>query len=171
MKFQSSIVASLGLMLVSVAAVSFAQDVRTNYDISPVLPVANPCPRFNAGSVVHNPPALFSSNGVLQVRFSYQHRFDSDGTELLCFMTPGGLEDPTLHMNAGVESAQLWEPTTNEILDQHSLSRNQHFARLSPGQCNQNGHKLRRNFSVQPCLSVGRTFRTLLVPPSHPHAR
>src|SRR5260370_35250071 len=84
-------------MLVSVAAVSFAQDVRTNYDISPVLPVANPCPRFNAGSVVHNPPALFSSNGVLQARFSYQHRFDSDGTELLSFVTPGGLENPTLN--------------------------------------------------------------------------
>src|SRR5260370_36274322 len=103
MKFQSRIVASLGLMLVSVAAVSFAQDVKTDDDRSPsplppVLPVANPCPRFNAGSVVHNPPALFSSNGVLQVRFSYQHRFDSDGTELLCFMTPGGLEDPPLHV-------------------------------------------------------------------------
>ncbi len=101
MRFQSRIVASVGLMLVSVAAVSFAQDVKTDDDISPVLPVANPCPRFSAGSVVHNPPALFSSNGVLQVRFSYQHRFDSDGTELLCFMTPGGLEDPTLHVKPG----------------------------------------------------------------------
>jgi FtsP/CotA-like multicopper oxidase with cupredoxin domain len=107
MKFQSRIVASLGLMLVSVAAVSFAQDVKTDYHRktdyahSPVQPVANPCPRFHAGSVVHNPPALFSSNGVLEVRFSYQHRFDSDGTELLCFMTPDGLEDPTLHVKPG----------------------------------------------------------------------
>src|SRR5260370_36625717 len=97
MKFQSRIVASVGLMLVSLATVSLAQDVETDDDHSPVRPVANPCPRFSAGSVVHNPPALFSSNGVLQVRFSYQHRFDSDGTELLSFMTPGGLEDPTLH--------------------------------------------------------------------------
>lgn len=88
-------------MLVFVAAISFAQIVSTGYDQSPVPPVANPCPRFNAGSVVHNPPALFSSNGVLAVRFSYQHRFDSDGTELLCFMTPGGLEDPTLHVKPG----------------------------------------------------------------------
>jgi FtsP/CotA-like multicopper oxidase with cupredoxin domain len=101
MKFQSRIVASLGLILVFVPAVSFAQIVKTGYDQSPVPPVANPCPRFNPGSVVHNPPALFSSNGVLQVRFSYQHRFDSDGTELLCFMTPGGLEDPTLHVKPG----------------------------------------------------------------------
>jgi FtsP/CotA-like multicopper oxidase with cupredoxin domain len=101
MKFQARIVASLGLILVSVTAISFAQEVKTDYDLSPVQLVANPCPRFNAGSVVHNPPALFSSNGVLEVRFSYQHRFDSDGTELLCFMTPAGLEDPTLHVKPG----------------------------------------------------------------------
>jgi FtsP/CotA-like multicopper oxidase with cupredoxin domain len=70
--------------------------------LTPVLPVANPCPRpFKAGSVAHNPPSLFSSNGVLTVRFSYEHRFDSDGTELLCFMTPDGLEDPTLHLKPG----------------------------------------------------------------------
>jgi FtsP/CotA-like multicopper oxidase with cupredoxin domain len=105
MKFQSRIVASLGLILIFAAAVSFAQDVKqdvkTNYDDSPILPVANPCPRFNPGSVVDNPPALFSSDGVLVVRFSYEHRFDSDGTELLCFMTPDGLQDPTLHVNPG----------------------------------------------------------------------
>jgi FtsP/CotA-like multicopper oxidase with cupredoxin domain len=95
------LIASLGLMLVSVGAVSFAQNVETDNDLSPVLPVANPCPRFNAGSVVQNPPALFSSNGVLEVRFSYQHRFASDGTELLCFMTPDGLQDPTLHVKPG----------------------------------------------------------------------
>ena len=69
--------------------------------LTPVLPVAHPCPRFNAGSVAHNPPALFSSNGVLQVKFSYQHRFDKDGNELLCFMTPDGMEDPTLHVKPG----------------------------------------------------------------------
>jgi FtsP/CotA-like multicopper oxidase with cupredoxin domain len=68
---------------------------------SPVLPVANPCPRYSAGSVVHNPPALFSSNGVLEVQFSYQQRTDSDGRQLFCFMTPDGLEDPTLHLKPG----------------------------------------------------------------------
>jgi FtsP/CotA-like multicopper oxidase with cupredoxin domain len=105
MKFQSRIVTFLGLMFVSAVVISFAQDVKpdlkTTYDDSPVQPVANPCPRFNPGSVVHNPPALFSSNGVLEVRFSYEHRFASDGTELLCFMTPDGLEDPTLHVKPG----------------------------------------------------------------------
>ena len=37
-----------------------------------VAPVANACQRFTAGSVVQQPPALFSQNGVLNVSFSYQ---------------------------------------------------------------------------------------------------
>jgi hypothetical protein len=37
-----------------------------------VAPVANACQRFAAGSVVQQPPALFSQNGVLNVMFSYQ---------------------------------------------------------------------------------------------------
>ena len=61
----------------------------------------NPCPRPPAGSVVQNAPSLFSSNGVLSVRFSYQHRIDSTGRELFCFMTPDGLQNPTLHVNPG----------------------------------------------------------------------
>ncbi|WP_175108545.1 multicopper oxidase domain-containing protein, partial [Pararobbsia alpina] len=35
------------------------------------------------------------------MKFSYQQRFDSDGRELLCFMTPDGLEDPTLRLKPG----------------------------------------------------------------------
>src|ERR1700716_3917831 len=110
---------AIRLILVSVVAVSFAfiwrsspsdppsnrADTQTSTtatsQLTPVLPVASPCPRFKAGSVVHNPRALFSSNGVLAVRFSYQHTFDNDGTELLCFMTPDGLENPTLHVKPG----------------------------------------------------------------------
>jgi FtsP/CotA-like multicopper oxidase with cupredoxin domain len=99
MKFQSRILVLLGLTLVSV--VSFTQDTKTDDDRRSVGPVANACPRFNAGGVVHNPPALFSSDGVLKVRFSFQRRIDSDGTELLCFMTPEGLENPTLHVKPG----------------------------------------------------------------------
>ncbi|HEX4650904.1 MAG TPA: multicopper oxidase domain-containing protein [Granulicella sp.] len=78
-----------------------AQTTPATNSPSPVLPVENPCPRYSAGSVVHNPPALFSSNGVLEVRFSYQQRVDSDGRQLFCFMTPDGLEDPTLHLKPG----------------------------------------------------------------------
>src|ERR1700675_4949809 len=68
---------------------------------TPVAPVPNPCPRFTAGSVVQQPPALFSHNGVLNVRFSYQTTTDSVGRQLFCFMTPDGLENPTLHVSPG----------------------------------------------------------------------
>src|SRR5437588_1344186 len=68
---------------------------------APVAPVANPCPRLAAGSIVENPPALFSSGGVLSVNFSYQTTTDADGRKLFCFMTPDGLENPTLHVQPG----------------------------------------------------------------------
>lgn len=68
---------------------------------TPVAPVPNPCPRFKAGSVIHQPPALFSQNGVLNVRFSYQQTTDGAGRTLFCFMTPNGLENPTLHVKPG----------------------------------------------------------------------
>jgi FtsP/CotA-like multicopper oxidase with cupredoxin domain len=68
---------------------------------APVAPVPNPCPRFKAGSVVQQPPALSSSNGVLNVRFSYQQTTDSVGRLLHCFMTEDGLESPTLHVKPG----------------------------------------------------------------------
>ena len=67
----------------------------------PVHPVANPCQRFAAGSVVNQSPALFSQNGVLNVRFSYQQTTDAQGRLLHCLMTDTGLEEPTLHVNPG----------------------------------------------------------------------
>jgi FtsP/CotA-like multicopper oxidase with cupredoxin domain len=80
-----------------------AAQIATSASLAtPVPPVAKPCPRrFKEGKVVHNPPSLFSSNGVLTVRFSYEHSVDSDDMELLCFMTPEGLQDPTLHLKPG----------------------------------------------------------------------
>jgi FtsP/CotA-like multicopper oxidase with cupredoxin domain len=68
---------------------------------APVAPVANACPRFPGGSVVHNPPALFSQNHVLNVQFSYQSVTDTFGRQFFCFMTPNGLENPTLHVSPG----------------------------------------------------------------------
>jgi FtsP/CotA-like multicopper oxidase with cupredoxin domain len=68
---------------------------------APVAPVSKPCARFAAGSVIQQPPALFSQNGVLNVNFSYQSTTDSVGRQLFCFMTPSGLENPTLHVNPG----------------------------------------------------------------------
>jgi FtsP/CotA-like multicopper oxidase with cupredoxin domain len=68
---------------------------------TPVPPVSNPCPRSAPGSVIHQPPALFSSNGVLNVQFSYQTTTDAKGRQLFCFMTPSGMENPTLHVRPG----------------------------------------------------------------------
>jgi FtsP/CotA-like multicopper oxidase with cupredoxin domain len=68
---------------------------------TPVPPVANACQRFAPGSVVQQPPALFSQNGVLNVSFSYQTTTDQYGRQLFCFMTPNGLENPTLYLNPG----------------------------------------------------------------------
>jgi len=73
----------------------------TDSDPRPVAPVPNPCVRSRAGSVVEQPPALSSSNGVLNVRFSYQQTTDSVGRLLHCFMTEEGLESPTLHVKPG----------------------------------------------------------------------
>jgi FtsP/CotA-like multicopper oxidase with cupredoxin domain len=69
---------------------------------TPVPPVANPCtPRFSAGTTIAQPPALYSQNGVLSVRFSYQQTTDSLGNLVHCFMTPDGIQEPTLHVNPG----------------------------------------------------------------------
>lgn len=66
-----------------------------------VAPVPNPCPRSSAGGAVQTPPALFSSRGLLSVRFSYQTRTDAHNRQLFCFMTPAALENPTLHVRPG----------------------------------------------------------------------
>ena len=71
------------------------------FAVQPVQPVSNPCQRLVAGAIVHQPPALFSQNGVLNVRFSYQQTTDSAGRLLHCLMTEDGLEEPTLHVNPG----------------------------------------------------------------------
>ena len=62
---------------------------------------SNPCPRPAAGSVVQNPPDLFSSRGVLNVTFNYFTTTDADGRTLFCFVTPNGQEGPTLHVHPG----------------------------------------------------------------------
>src|ERR1700722_9653579 len=71
--------------------------------ITPISAAAqgNPCPRFAAGSTVTNPPALFSSSGVLTVNLAYNTATDADGRTLYCFTTPDGTESPTLHVHPG----------------------------------------------------------------------
>jgi FtsP/CotA-like multicopper oxidase with cupredoxin domain len=94
-------------LLALVAVLSFslpciaATHITLTRIVANIPPVPNPCPRGNAGDVIRNPPALYSSNGVLQVNFSYQTTSDSYGRTLFCFMTPQGVESPTLHVNPG----------------------------------------------------------------------
>src|ERR1700722_18758524 len=84
-----------------VAAVAQTTTSASSVAASAVAPVAKACQRFAAGSVIQQPPALFSQNGVLNVQFSYQTTTDSVGRQLFCYMTPSGLENPTLYVNPG----------------------------------------------------------------------
>ena len=59
------------------------------------------CARPAAGSVVTAPPALYSHNGVLNVRLNYVTSTDAAGRVLFCFVTPDGLQSPTLHVKPG----------------------------------------------------------------------
>jgi len=61
----------------------------------------NPCPRPAAGSIVLPPPDLFSHNGALNLAFNYFTTTDSADRTLFCFVTPSGLESPTLHIKPG----------------------------------------------------------------------
>src|SRR5271155_208249 len=61
----------------------------------------NSCPRPDTGAVVTSPPDLFSSNGVLNASFDYYTTVDSAGRTLFCFVTPDGLQSPTLHVRPG----------------------------------------------------------------------
>jgi FtsP/CotA-like multicopper oxidase with cupredoxin domain len=84
-----------------VAAVAQTASAAATSNPAPVAPVAHACQRFPAGSTVQQPPSLFSQNGVLNVSFSYQTTTDKFGRQLFCFMTPSGLENPTLYVNPG----------------------------------------------------------------------
>jgi FtsP/CotA-like multicopper oxidase with cupredoxin domain len=59
------------------------------------------CPRPGPGTLVTPPPDLFSSNGVLNASFDYYTTVDSAGRTLFCFLTPDGLQSPTLHVRPG----------------------------------------------------------------------
>ncbi|HEY2445713.1 MAG TPA: multicopper oxidase domain-containing protein [Rhizomicrobium sp.] len=62
---------------------------------------ADPCPRPRQGSEAMPPPDLYSQNGVLKLTLYYYTGLDSRGRTLFCFVTPSGLESPTLHVNPG----------------------------------------------------------------------
>ena len=59
------------------------------------------CERPSAGSVIAEPPALYSHGGKLTVSLNYISSTDRDGRTLYCFVTPDGEESPTLHVRPG----------------------------------------------------------------------
>jgi FtsP/CotA-like multicopper oxidase with cupredoxin domain len=63
------------------------------------------CARSTVGSVVSDPPAVSSQNGVLEVTFKYQTTVDANGLTRYCYVytTPSGQaeEAPTLEVNPG----------------------------------------------------------------------
>ncbi len=61
----------------------------------------DPCERFPQGSTVTEPENLYSTNGVLEVNFTYQARDDGFGNTLYCFTNSDGAQSPTLHVNPG----------------------------------------------------------------------
>jgi FtsP/CotA-like multicopper oxidase with cupredoxin domain len=149
--------------------------------------VPDSCARFPAGSVVHNPPALFSRNGSLAVNFSYQTRTDADGRILFAFMTPEGLENPTLHVRPGdhliinltnntpATPVEMTIPSPDAcgdiVMTQSSVNLHYHGTNTSPT-CGQDE-------VVHTIINSGQTFRYDVVfprdePPGlywyHPHA-
>jgi FtsP/CotA-like multicopper oxidase with cupredoxin domain len=62
---------------------------------------ATPCARPSAGAVAAEPTGLYSTNGMLQVAFDYYTSVDAAGRTLFCFVTPNGVESPTLHLHPG----------------------------------------------------------------------
>lgn len=59
------------------------------------------CARPAAGSVIAAPPDLYSNGGSLSVSFNYVTNPDAEGRTLYCYVTPDGLESPTLHVKPG----------------------------------------------------------------------
>jgi FtsP/CotA-like multicopper oxidase with cupredoxin domain len=59
------------------------------------------CARPAPGSLVQPAPDLYSANGVLNVELDYYTSVDANNLTLFCYVTPDGLESPTLHVNPG----------------------------------------------------------------------
>jgi len=114
------------------------------------LAASDPCPRPAEGSTIKPPPDIYSQNGVLNVALNYYTSVDQFGRTLFCYVTPDGLEAPTLHVNPG-DTLQIqltnWEILTHppgsgeEIISGKSdvcgsaimstLSANMHFHGLN----------------------------------------
>ncbi len=73
---------------------------------------STPCPRFAAGSTITAPEDLYSQQGILDVKFTYQTTTDQNGNTLYCFVASDGAQSPTLHIFPG---DQLHITLTNNV--------------------------------------------------------
>jgi len=64
-------------------------------------PTDQVCPRFAEGSVVQDPPELYSKRGQLEVALLFKSFVDAQGLRRYCYITDSGLQAPTLHLNPG----------------------------------------------------------------------
>ncbi len=96
-KLRISFLPLIALLVFTASSISVADESSSVARVD----AAGPCTRFAAGSVVNNPPDLFSKNGVLKVNLSYNTETDAEGRILYCFTTPDGTESPTLHVFPG----------------------------------------------------------------------
>ncbi|MGC2015862.1 MAG: multicopper oxidase domain-containing protein [Candidatus Acidiferrales bacterium] len=64
-------------------------------------PPANTCPRPAIGSPVAEPEDLRTQKGVLQVDLTVHDYANTDGTTRYCYLTPNGVESPTLRLSPG----------------------------------------------------------------------
>ncbi len=62
---------------------------------------AQVCPRFATGSAITAPEDLYSKDGLLAVKLTYQTTVDQNGNTLFCFTDTNGAQSPTLHVNPG----------------------------------------------------------------------
>ena len=186
--FPTSVSLHRGKALMALAFLVLAPvcaDAQTSYPPPSVAPVSNPCPRSTAGSAVLNPVALFSSHGLLNVNFSYQTRTDAAGRTLYCFMTPSGLQNPTLHVlpgdrlvititnntPAGTNPMELNAPNCGSAtMDSSSVNIHYHGTNTSPT-CGQDE-------VIKTVINTGQTFQYNVAFPSneppglywyHPH--
>jgi FtsP/CotA-like multicopper oxidase with cupredoxin domain len=82
---------------------------------------SDPCEQLAPGSPIATPKALYSSNGKLEVNFSFVTGTDSNGLTRYCYINPDtGDQAPTLRVNPG---DQLIIHFTNDISTSSSAAK------------------------------------------------
>jgi FtsP/CotA-like multicopper oxidase with cupredoxin domain len=61
----------------------------------------SPCSRPEIGSALADPPALRSVDGALHVEFAVRNGRAADGSLRYCYVTPDGVQSPTLRVHPG----------------------------------------------------------------------